>query len=252
MRSALWILCLWPGLPRLWLRGDWLGLLAAAAFALVVNATLLSTFVWLEWLPAAWSWAAWSITVGSWTVSAVWAYRRLPALLEPPNDESVGDLFAQAQSEYLQGDWYRAETLLGRLIRQNADDVDARLMLATLYRHTRRIGEARNQLRRIQRFEWSAKWNEEIRREWKRLERLEADETNGQDETKTDGTKTDGADAGHPEAGHPEAGHPEAGHPEADDTEADDTEADDVETPHGHDRPLEGDTRRADSIDKAA
>lgn len=175
MRTAPWILCLWPGLPRLWLRGDWSGLFAAAAFALVLNATLLSSLVWPEWLPTVWSRASWPVTLAIWAVSAVWAFRRLPAMLERTDDPAATDLFEQAQSEYLQGDWYRAETLLGRLTRQNAEDVDARLALATLYRRTRRFGEAREELGRIGRLERAAKWEEEIRREWKHLERLEAE-----------------------------------------------------------------------------
>ena len=38
--------------------------------------------------------------------------------------------------EYLRGAWFEAETLFGRLVAQDQRDVDARLMLASLLRHT--------------------------------------------------------------------------------------------------------------------
>ena len=51
MRALLVVSCLWPGLPRLWLRGDWLSLGAAVAFGAALNLVLVSSFVWPELLP---------------------------------------------------------------------------------------------------------------------------------------------------------------------------------------------------------
>ena len=44
--------------------------------------------------------------------------------------------------EYLRGNWLEAESLLQRLIRESARDFDVHLLLATLYRRTRRYDEA--------------------------------------------------------------------------------------------------------------
>jgi hypothetical protein len=45
------LLCLWPGLARLWLRGDLRGLLAAVGFAGLLNAALVATLIWPEIAP---------------------------------------------------------------------------------------------------------------------------------------------------------------------------------------------------------
>ena len=60
-------------------------------------------------------------------------------------------LFREALSEYLQGSWFEAETILGRLLHLYPRDVEARLLLATLLRHTRRYQEALDQLDRLER-----------------------------------------------------------------------------------------------------
>ena len=66
---------------------------------------------------------------------------------------------------------------MNRLVARNVKDVDARLMRATLKRHTGRIDEAREELDSLQRFEASAKWQEEIRLEREALARLQEEAT---------------------------------------------------------------------------
>jgi uncharacterized protein HemY len=74
-------------------------------------------------------------------------------------------LFCLAQVEYLKGQWQQAERLLLRLLRFNADDGDARLMLATLYRHCAQWERCRDQLDQLERSPEGAKWALEIARE---------------------------------------------------------------------------------------
>jgi cytochrome c-type biogenesis protein CcmH/NrfG len=76
--------------------------------------------------------------------------------------------------EYLKGAWFEAESLLGKLVAQDHRDVDARLMLASLLRHTRRPLEARRQLDELQRLEKAEKWQVEIERERQLLKQAEA------------------------------------------------------------------------------
>jgi len=66
---------------------------------------------------------------------------------------------------YLQGQWFEAEKRLIQLLRQNPRDVEARLMIATLFRHTRRWEEALRQLDQLERLEASQAWALEIQRE---------------------------------------------------------------------------------------
>jgi cytochrome c-type biogenesis protein CcmH/NrfG len=74
-------------------------------------------------------------------------------------------LLAKAQQEYLKRDWFETEVLLQRVLRDDRDDVDARLMLATLYRHTGRLEEADETLSQLERMEGAGKWKLEISRE---------------------------------------------------------------------------------------
>ena len=86
-------------------------------------------------------------------------------LLGDRHDRRLHSLFQEAQTEYLKGNWQEAEDLLRRLLRRNSADVNAHLMLATLFRRTRRLEECQAQLRRMERFEASLKWQPEIDRE---------------------------------------------------------------------------------------
>jgi cytochrome c-type biogenesis protein CcmH/NrfG len=65
----------------------------------------------------------------------------------------------------LKGDYYQAEHVLEELLRRNLRDVDARLMLATLLRHTGRLDEAAGQLDTLVRLEGASKWQWEIEQE---------------------------------------------------------------------------------------
>ena len=80
-------------------------------------------------------------------------------------------MFTPARDHYLHGNWYEAEETLVQLLRRDPNDVDARLMLATLMRHTERFDDARGQLKQLQRLEAAGKWQLEIRREWEYLAR---------------------------------------------------------------------------------
>ena len=75
------------------------------------------------------------------------------------------DAFGEALDHYLKGDYYQAEQMLEGLLRRNVRDLDARLMLATLLRHTGRLDEATRQLDTLARFEGAGKWELEIEQE---------------------------------------------------------------------------------------
>ena len=182
MFASPYMMCLWPGLPRLWLRGDWSALVIAVAFGGVLNLVLASSFVWPELLPPSLNVIAWIIVGIVWSGSAVLGYRSLPDLREPPPVDDQG-LFIQAQAEYLKGHWFEAETILRKLLRNCHRDADAQLMLATLYRHTRRFDEAAKQLDRIDRLDEAVKWRWEIEKERAMLQRIAAAELGSENGT---------------------------------------------------------------------
>ncbi|HVC92834.1 MAG TPA: hypothetical protein VND64_04040 [Pirellulales bacterium] len=161
--------CLWPGLPQLWLRGSWAGLGVAVGFTATFNLLLLTTVVWTEWLGATWLTAAWMATAVIWSgsglVSARWCAKQRAF-------DEVGapqDLFPRALGEYLRGNWYEVETLCHQMLRAEARDVDAQLLLASTLRHAGRRDEAGLRLDELGRFEAATKWKLEIEHEMARL-----------------------------------------------------------------------------------
>ena len=177
MPTAPLILTVWPGLARLWLRGQWSGLAEAIGFGGLLQLALLVTFVWPQLISRelpVWTapTGAWVLVVGLWvagTRSALDLRRQLardaqgdPAAVEP--------LLRQVQTEYLRGHWIESETLLRKLLCQRPADVEAQLLLATLYRRTKRYQEAREQLDDLTRLPAAARWVDEIERELRQLE----------------------------------------------------------------------------------
>ncbi len=170
-------LCCWPGLPGLWYRGRWSSLMVAIGFSLLLNLAIISSFIWTEvFFDRGFSAVAWPILLMFWTVTAWLAFQNLPdvmsvkTLTQQTIFEHPDTLFIDARSEYLKGHWQQAEALLLKRLLQTPRDIEARLMLATLYRHTRQFDNAWAQLDSIGDFDESATWQPELLRERKLLE----------------------------------------------------------------------------------
>ena len=175
MFRAQRLTCLWPGLPQLWLRGAWSGLMTAAGFAALLNLTLITTWIWTEWMSGSARGTLWAGVAIVWMGYGVFNWRRLSiAASEAP--QSADDLFNRAVDEYLKGNWYEAEERIRKLLRLNPDDADAWLKLATLLRRTGRHDEARRALHRMSRFEAASKWAMEIQHEHLKLEQADKDQ----------------------------------------------------------------------------
>jgi cytochrome c-type biogenesis protein CcmH/NrfG len=71
-------------------------------------------------------------------------------------------MFRTALGEYLQGNWFEAEQILGQLLELRPRDVEGRLMLATLLRHNHRLQEALDQLARVELLSDARFWKQEI------------------------------------------------------------------------------------------
>src|SRR5262245_37380663 len=127
---------LWPGLPQL-CQGSWQGLAVASAFAALLNFLLITTFGWTQWIPTA-RLVGWTALFVGWLVAFVLSLRQAQGELAEAAGESSDDLFRSAQADYLKGAWYEAEVTLNRLLRRDGRDHAARLMLASLFRHTKR------------------------------------------------------------------------------------------------------------------
>jgi tetratricopeptide (TPR) repeat protein len=173
------LLCSWPGLPGLWYRGQASSLFVAAGFSVLFNLALVSTFLWPWFFGETFLLVTWPILLLFWTSSACMTYKSLPDLMSvspipsPPQDSSSipnDTLFIQAQSEYLKGHWPEAESLLRRNLQTSPRDIEARLLLATLLRHSRRLDDASEELENLLKYDQSINWISEIRREQKLID----------------------------------------------------------------------------------
>lgn len=180
MPALSWMTSLWPGLAPLWLRGRWSGLVAAAAFAGLVQIALVSTFVWPHILSRELpSWAtpaiAWILVLGFWVAGFRAGLRELSRspVPAPAADPQIDTWFREAQSEYLKGHWFEAESLLAKLLARQANDAEARLLLASIERRTKRLSESRQTLQDLKQSPTAAKWWLEIETELTQLAELE-------------------------------------------------------------------------------
>jgi hypothetical protein len=122
----------------------------------------LATFVWVELVDPVVLVVGW-VAVGSiWFVSGMMSGRERRRVHAASEQVSAEDLFRQAQGEYLRGHWYETETVLTHLLEHHPRDVEARLLLATLLRRTKRQREALQQLAQLERLEGHEKWRPEI------------------------------------------------------------------------------------------
>jgi hypothetical protein len=156
---------LWPGLPQLWYDGAWSALALAIGFGALLNLLLAVTFVWIELLTPPLLTIGWLALALLWLLSVAGARSAAHRAAEPADTLPAEDLFRSAQGEYLRGNWFQAEAILLRVLERNPRDVEARLLLATLFRHTKRLSESREQLAYLSRFESADKWSVEIERE---------------------------------------------------------------------------------------
>jgi hypothetical protein len=146
-------------------------LVTAATGAALLNLAVLATFGWSELMSPRWARPLWVALGAGWVASAVLslAGSRRPGAKGIAEDPPGG--FEKALDHYLKGDWFQAERLWVSLLRVRSQDIDARLMLATLLRHTGRLDEAATQLDRLTCLEGIGKWQWEVRRERELLAR---------------------------------------------------------------------------------
>ncbi len=184
-------LCLWPGLAKLWLRGDFFALVLAIGFTVLFNLALLSTFVWPQWLGNSFPMVAWPIVGIVWLSHWFISSRMLDEMIDPgvQYDKRSDALFILAQTEYLNSNWHEAEALIVRQLRFRPRDVESRLLLATLHRHTGNYDNALDEIEQLLKFDESSRWQVEIERlqqqveEEMEYERSASSEANHQDPT---------------------------------------------------------------------
>jgi hypothetical protein len=147
-------------------------LAVAVAAAALLNAVFLGTWFWTDIFAPGLRIICWVLLGAAWSIAAgYWAWKDRPghplAGRGPTaaSGKSGGKVFEEAQEDYLKGNWFEAERKLNLLMRRDEHDLEARLLMATLLRHTKRFDDATHQLNLLVRLDGAHRWALEIRRE---------------------------------------------------------------------------------------
>lgn len=125
-------LCVWPGLPQIWAGQVATGLLMALFFAFVLNTSVLTQWVYTDWIEPRSRQVLWVISMtyyaamAVWTV--VWAWKFHPEKFQI----EIERLFRQSGEAYLLGRWAESRDQLERIVALNPSDTEALLRLARL------------------------------------------------------------------------------------------------------------------------
>jgi hypothetical protein len=137
----------------------------AVGFTVALNLVLLATLVWTQWIGSGLLTTAWIAITVIWIGSVIASLRWCAKQRGFEKDGPPRDLFPRALGEYLRGNWFEVETLCQTMLRAEARDVEAQLLLTATLRHAGRHDEARLRLEQLKRYEAAAKWELEIENE---------------------------------------------------------------------------------------
>ena len=165
VQAARYLTLAWPGLPWLWLRGSAAGLVLAAAFAVVLDAAIVTTFLWSELVEVQVTIGLWTAAAAIWIVATISAVAAFPSALASGRDAMVDAMFVAARDAYLARDWLTAESKPRAALELSPTDGEAQLLLATLLRRVGRLDEARGALQKLARSDSGGPWRSAITRE---------------------------------------------------------------------------------------
>ena len=86
------------------------------------------------------------------------------------SDVRSSQMFVDAQSDYLRGNWFEAEAKLLQILHHHPRDAESLLLMVGVLRRTKRLKAAMRRLEHLELLETSAAWYFEIQRERKLIE----------------------------------------------------------------------------------
>ncbi len=164
MPKRLWIalLSFWPGLPQVWSGQEALGLFLAILFAVVLNLTLVSRFVWTDLfgptLASFFGFAAALTWLASLIYTLWWLWRCHPER----HRTEIDRLYREALEAYLSGRWNDARHRWEQILAMDDTDADAFMQLGVLYVRTGQDNSARRAFRQCLELDAGGKWRWEI------------------------------------------------------------------------------------------
>jgi hypothetical protein len=172
MKTRTWYLWLVPGLAPLLLRPTWSAWLGSVLLSAIFQVALAATVLWPELLPPDARNALWVVFFGGWIAGLLLSWRFVRKEEQLASEREVDDTYPQALHAYLRGDRALAESLLRNRLRRDPQDVEAALLLASVWRRQGRLTAARSLLSKLRKVERAAPWLFEIERELEILDRL--------------------------------------------------------------------------------
>ncbi|MBR4833694.1 MAG: tetratricopeptide repeat protein [Thermoguttaceae bacterium] len=172
MRVVFSPLSLWPGFVGVVRRGLWDQLAFALLFGALAQATLFVNFFWSDFPSGYLRASSGVVFLIGWIFLGAVAGGRFKRYEKSLLFDADGELFLEAQTRYLRGEWFEAECALKSVLKKNANDAEALLLLATLYRHVKRFSDARQTLATLEKLETADYWRHEI---WLEKEAIQSD-----------------------------------------------------------------------------
>ena len=152
----------YPGYDGLARHGRWTFLFIALGFALILDVFIVLNFYWTAYLTPGQRNGFLVVLVVAWIALSLTAGVKRRRIESEQTADVTENKFSEATVHYLRGNWYETEHLLLGLLMKNPRDVEALLLQATLYRHTKRYAEALAVLDKLQLLEESGRWLREI------------------------------------------------------------------------------------------
>lgn len=176
---------IYPGFDGLVRFGQWGYLALSLFYALILDAVILAHYYWIDWIPAESKKYLWILPVFAWFFFSFVAWQKNRYLENKRRLDQAGNLFLEATTHYLKGNWDEATHCANILLRYNQGDIEALLLLVTIHRHTRRLDRAGEILDKLERLEAASRWYFEIALERGAIAKLRAlvPETIPQEET---------------------------------------------------------------------
>ena len=145
----------------------WLG---SALLAVTFHLALAATILWPEWLSPGERGLLWSGLGVAWLTGVAWSYQFVRKVDQKKQRRSSQDVFPEALRAYLQGNLAQAESFVREILKECPRDVEAALLLATIWRRRNHVDAAEKLLKNLARLEIATPWLWEIDRELVRLE----------------------------------------------------------------------------------
>lgn len=145
--------------------------------AVVFHLALAATILWPDWLSPTERGLLWAALGVAWLTGLAWSYRLIRRASPKENRRLGEDRFPQAIHAYLQGNLAHAESLARAILRDSPRDVEAALLLATIWRRRGRLDASEKLLRNLARLEMAQPWLWEIERELLRVTQSREDQS---------------------------------------------------------------------------